>query len=287
MKPPGYLPGISARATASLLLALLVGVGISACSEEDLTALWQECRGGKGGIRQESCTRLIESGRLTPKETHEALLWRARAHLGAGAHSKMMADVDRVLKSVPNHAAALVLRGVHHQINGRTEQALKDFSAAIKADRSLPDGWEHRAELYLRLEQYEKAVSDFTQAIRLSGRHFGPILGRAWAYLKLRRFDEAKKDVALALRLFPELAAAYRVRGRIHLAQNNLDEAEADAETALRKSPKVAAGWVLRALIYEARGARQRAIADFRKAASLAPKHPEALAGLKRLGASR
>jgi tetratricopeptide (TPR) repeat protein len=112
------------------------------------------------------------SDRLMPQpDTGEALADLAGAQILAGDPAGAVATLDTALKTDPNYARALYLRGRAKQALGHTEAAIADYNlagrAAFAAATNLASGEAHLYRgiaLYLR-KDYTRAEDEFSSAI--------------------------------------------------------------------------------------------------------------------------
>ena len=97
-----------------------------------------------------------------------------------------------------NHA------GVEHFEQGRIEEAITEYSEAIRLEPEYAAAYYNRGQAYFTLGQAQLAIQDFDDAIRLSPDH--PELplahvGRAMAYTLLGEDEEAQRDISRAVEL--------------------------------------------------------------------------------------
>jgi tetratricopeptide (TPR) repeat protein len=90
---------------------------------------------------------------------------------------------------------------------------------------------------HLDQKNYDQAIADYTNAIRLSPNNASGYRGRGRAYNAQKNYDMAIADYAQAIRLDPNNASGYYNRGNAHYVQKNYDQAIADYEAALRIDP--------------------------------------------------
>ena len=83
------------------------------------------------------------------------------------------------------------------------------------------------------LNQHEQAIADFSQAIRLKPQYVEAYYNRGNACLDLKRYEQAISDYSEAIRLKPEFAAAYYQRGVIYDDLGDSEKALADFTEAI------------------------------------------------------
>ena len=132
---------------------------------------------------------------------------------------------------------------------GEFDEALADFTEAIRLDPKCALAYLYRGYFYNTLEkgEWDLALADFTEAIRLD-----PQMARG-----------------IRLNLNPQMAWAYANRGIERCLKNEFDEAIADCSKAIRLDPKCAFAYSLRSLAYEKKGDTDKARRDHEQGARL------------------
>ena len=116
-----------------------------------------------------------------------------------------IADYDQAVKIDPNDAVLWNDRGLAKKETFDKSGAIDDYIQAIKlksakrdddADKSdsLASTFENRADLYVKLGEYQKAVADYSQTI---GQKLG---GTLLLYLNLERFSCDVSGIQLSRR---------------------------------------------------------------------------------------
>jgi tetratricopeptide (TPR) repeat protein len=253
-------------------------------------------------------------------------------------------DFNEALKLNPNLSAAYVLRGralvasavrvnivnlkdnfsgiEAFSMGGRDftdkqkknlEQALTDYTQALRLDPNNAVIYKERGDVYSHLGEPDKAISDFNQALRLNPNYSAAYSGRSNAYANKSEEDRAIADINQAIRLNPNDAFLYRIRAHyyyvsyennkgdidriiadytkaIQLDPNNadlyslrgflyryidFDKAIADLTKAIQLDPDYAYPYIYyyRAIVYEAKGNFDKAIDDYTKWIQLVPKN--------------
>jgi len=170
-------------------------------------------------------------------------------------------------------APAEFSRGVEAQQNGNHAAAIRLFTAAIEADRSLPDAWYRRAVSYVKLGQapgaanaaalLDTALADITRAIELDSNNANARNLRGSLRLTRGAADLAIADFAAALRVNPRFADAARGRAAALLRLGRADEALADLNNVIGLAPHDHTAYRDRADAYRAKGMWAKAAADY------------------------
>jgi tetratricopeptide (TPR) repeat protein len=119
-----------------------------------------------------------------------------------------MAACDRAIAS--RHFGKLDLgtlhnqRGVLHLMKLRDDDAIAEFSEAIRLDDSIAQYFNHRGYAYFAKGDYDKAIADFDQAIKRAPESPSGYKGRAQSYFKKGITGLARDDYNKALSLNPD-----------------------------------------------------------------------------------
>ena len=143
------------------------------------------------------------------------------------------------------------------------DEAIGDFSEAIRVDPTYTLAYFNRGLAYDNKGNYDKAVSDYTEAIRLNPNDSSILSDRGDAYHSQNRLDEAVCDYTDAIRLNPNNANAYVNRGIAYSDQGKLDAAISDFTDAIRLDPNNADAYKNRGSTYLRAGDNDKAYADF------------------------
>jgi tetratricopeptide (TPR) repeat protein len=98
------------------------------------------------------------------------LLGKGQRLLDANDAAGALAVFDEALALEPNHAEALVKKGVALEQMRQTAEAIDCYDRAIAADDSLTIAYLHKAGLCHRLERFNEAMECYEQALRTQER---------------------------------------------------------------------------------------------------------------------
>lgn len=284
-----------------------------------------KCAGADPNGKIAGCTALIVAGNKDPADLAILYFNRAAGHAAKSDLPEAVADYTKAAELTPDDAETYAVRGRVYQRLLRADAAIADYGHAIalNPDGDQPymlDAYFRRSELYEQQRLYGQALADLNREIAL-----GPLYpafirnARADVYLKLARYEDAIADENEAIAFNPRLERAYYNRGFAYMKKGAYDAAIADftkaiavkpdfsvynnrawthhlkgddaggladAEEAVKLAPKNPFCLGTRAAIYDKLGRRGDAVADYRAAFALDPRDPEAIDGLKRLGAA-
>ncbi|GHV04041.1 hypothetical protein AGMMS50229_04560 [Campylobacterota bacterium] len=114
---------------------------------------------------------------------------------------------------------------------GDNQEAIRQFTQAIKLDPNKAQAYYERGLLYGILGEYEKAIEDYTRAIKINPDYADPYVNRGFLYAK---FDHSKAiaDFTRAIKNNPNYAWAYDGRGNSYLSLGDTKKAIEDAKRA-------------------------------------------------------
>lgn len=149
-----------------------------------------------------------------------------------------------IVRINPQSARCYVSRAIVRKFLGKHDEAIEDYSTAIRLDPTRASHYYNRGLLwhYSKRNQ-EAALKDYNESIRL-----GPLVAlRFLARAELLRvkddFGAALADYDKAIRLDPSLASAFNGRGLTWKSKGNLDAAIRDYEEAVRLDQKFSTGY--------------------------------------------
>ncbi len=97
--------------------------------------------------------------RIAMSERDEKVKALQEAHLAKQEIESFASQLTR--------ANALIASGQAHADAGRWREALLDYDAAVEQQPNYFLSWEHRAQLFTRMHQWQKAAADYSQARKL------------------------------------------------------------------------------------------------------------------------
>jgi tetratricopeptide (TPR) repeat protein len=168
-----------------------------------------------------------------------------------------------------------VNRGTALADANRHDDAIADFSRALRINSKSAIGYIGRGKSRLAKQGYEQAVADFSAALALEPDNLAGYFGRGLSLFGAKQYKQATADLDQVIRLAPSLQAAYTTRGQSRHADGDYAGAIADYDTAIRLNSKDATAYVGRGISRYASKDYDRAIADFDGAIRLQPQNAE------------
>jgi tetratricopeptide (TPR) repeat protein len=154
--------------------------------------------------------------------------WIALHGKGSEAQGRFRAEAEQLLEITAEDRQRLVEAYLTRQVADQPDVA---------------QVWIDRARWHQQQGAHEQAISDFTEAIRLDLENAGLYRTRAEAYLALDRYDEALADWNRLAELSPDDAVAALIRAQLLLAAGRTDEYRAACLEMLERFEDSADPW--------------------------------------------
>lgn len=179
-----------------------------------------------------------------------------------------------VLKRDPSAAYAYMLRGVAWRLKRDYENALRDFTEAIRLEPDAHIAYQARAAVYHQMQEYEKALADISEAIRLAPNVGLYYSDRGCIYKSLGNYPKAREQFDEAVRINPKLALAFANRGVNWFIEKQYDKAMADCDKALSIDNKLTFAYNQRGYVWSKQGHYAQALKDWDESIRIAPFEP-------------
>jgi tetratricopeptide (TPR) repeat protein len=144
--------------------------------------------------------------------------------------------LDSTSEKRPVQSAALA-KALSLNMEGKTEQALREISAAIESGEALPELDWTKAHLEFQLGQYEDALRDYAKVLGTYPNHKAGVYNTALCLEKLERFEPATEAFRKAAEMDPKLIEATLGVGVCQLHLGRAAEALPACDACLRAKP--------------------------------------------------
>jgi tetratricopeptide (TPR) repeat protein len=182
------------------------------------------------------------------------------------------AALERKSDIDPASVQAYVSRGIGYSEKNDFDDAIAEYSKAIRLDPKYTLAFYNRGNAYRANKDYDRAIADYTEAIRIDPKYAAAFQNRGEAYrLGKKDYDTAIADYTEAIRIDPKYAEAFSHRGNAYRAKKDYDRAIADYNEAIRVDPKYLAALNNRGNVYRDKKDYDRAIADYTEAIRIEP----------------
>ncbi len=202
------------------------------------------------------CEQGIRAG--VTKETEEyaerLLSWaynrRGKIAAEAGRDEQALEDFEAAVRYDKTRWRAFHNRGVSYALAGRNEEALADLSQTIEINPNYANAFYNRAELHQERGHLDDALKDYERVIQLTPGDAAAHNSRGYCYYQLRRYPHAVRDFTEAIRLDTESSAAFANRGQLYSDLGYYARALHDFQRAVDADPQLGrayqgAAWIL------------------------------------------
>ena len=167
----------------------------------------------------------------------EAPVYLAYDLLFLDKYDQAFSVVEKYEPILPQDKDLRLIAGYYHAHNGQFQEAVSDFTDALKLDPSNATGYMNRGYVLNDLREASKAEQDFDEAIKLRPDFGEAHLGLAFSYLQLRRAGSALKEADLASKFMGESAPTHLAMAEAYRQEMMLHKAEVEYRAALKFTP--------------------------------------------------
>ncbi len=167
----------------------------------------------------------------------EAPVYLAYDLLFLEKYDEAYAVVQKYEPILPKDKDLRLIAGYYHTHNDEYQQAVVDFTEALKLDPTNPTGYMNRGYVLNDLREASQAERDFQEAIRLRPDFAEAHLGLAFSYLQLRRASLALKEAELAAATMEQSAPVHLAMAEAYRQEMMFHKAEGEYRTALKFAP--------------------------------------------------
>jgi tetratricopeptide (TPR) repeat protein len=112
------------------------------------------------------CTALIQSGQETNEGLAVAFYNRGVSYFDKNMLDQAIADYTQAIRLRPDDSSAYYNRGIAYRHQGNVDQAISDYTEAIAIKPDDAHAYYNRAALYDSRGQRDLAISDYRQSLR-------------------------------------------------------------------------------------------------------------------------
>ncbi len=138
-------------------------------------------------------------------------------------------------------AANLTREGIEASKAKEWDKAIAAFKKAAQLDEhyapNLASALQQRAGVYVSQQKFQEAIADYTEALKVKSKDPDVFERRAYAEMQLKDYDKALHDYNEAIKLSPDEAKYYQVRAFIYQTKGDFKAAMADVDKILKLDP--------------------------------------------------
>jgi tetratricopeptide (TPR) repeat protein len=179
---------------------------IQALSNADALAR-RDAVGRLGALGTMADTKLLVKALRDPDEEVRDLTQQAMWQIWARSGDQ---EVDRLYQA-----------GVQQMTVGDVQQSIATFTHIIELKPDFAEGWNKRATLYFIVGDMRKSLADCDEVIKRNPYHFGALAGYAQIYFRLEYYERALDYSRRALEVNPNMQA---VRQNIRVIERLIEQ---------------------------------------------------------------
>lgn len=164
-------------------------------------------------------------------------LERAAALIAGDQLAEAEGQLNQILKTAPEEAAALNLLGAIRAKQGRLDEAEAFFSRAVAADKAFAGAHMNLAYLYLLKREPEKSAAELKEVLRLEPTNADANYRLAWLLFSQNRFDECIGFVENLKQSQKPSAPLLALLGDAHLKKGDKGGAVSALKSAVELKP--------------------------------------------------
>ncbi len=126
-----------------------------------------------------------------------------------GEFDNAIDDYTEAIKRNPNDADAYYVRGTAYLAKGEFDNAIDDYTEAIKRKKDYAGAYYVRGTAYVAKGDVYNAISDYNTTIKYKPDFAGVYVVRGLVCLHLRKWKRAKSDLMKARNLGVDIGAAF------------------------------------------------------------------------------
>ena len=138
-------------------------------------------------------------------------------------------------------AANLTREGIEASKAKDWDKAIAAFKKAAQLDEhyapNLASALQQRATVYVSQQKFQEAIADYSEALKVKSNDPDIFERRAYAEMQLKDYDKALHDYNEAIKLSPQEAKYYQVRAFIYQTKGDFKAAVADVDKILKLDP--------------------------------------------------
>ena len=139
-------------------------------------------------------------------------------------------------------AANLTKEGIEASRAKDWDKAITAFRRAAQLEEhyapNLAAALQQRATIYVGQKKFQEAIADYSEALKIKSDDADVFERRAYAEMQLKDYDKALHDYNQAIKISPQEAKYYQVRALIYQNKGDFKAALADTEKTLQLDPE-------------------------------------------------
>jgi len=236
-----------------------------------------------GMSRFDDATRILTGVTGNPAVHVKAEIRIAAIDYALGRRDQAFSGLEQVLKTDPNNAEALLIKGRLLLIGNKVDEALTAVKASVNHDSNAASAYHTLGTIYVRRHQYAEATTAFNEALKLRPGETNSRLQLAQIALNTGASDRAVQLAAEAVVRSPGDVGARIVLTRALIVKGDLPAAQRQVDGLSAAFPNAAAIQALKGALLAMKHDDQAARTAFARALELDTDNIDAFGGLAAL----
>lgn len=261
-------------------VAFFLVIGAAALASPAIAGMTQDledCTAADRKTSVQSCTRVMDSGRLWDNQVYIGHYNRGWGYFNSGNYDKALADFDKSIKLNASYADTYLSRATTQHMRGARDAALADLDTYLDKKGDVAEAHINRARLFRAMKEPNRAFSELQRAETIDPGDDKIEAMRALVLAELGELSPARTAAEKAVSQKPDDALPYYARAFVSFSEKKYDDAMRDVEKALSIKDKHIAAHTLKGRLHEERGEKAAAEASYRRALEGFPKAADAI----------
>ncbi len=177
-----------------------------------------------------------------------------------------LTDIIEKNEPVPYISRAYGNRGNYFLNNGMINEALADFTEALKVKPDDGQSYYNRAITYIKVSRWQEALADLDSSIKYNPKFGLSYSNLAFIRYNLKDYNGALEAANKCITINPQLPEVYNIRAAVYFSINNLPGAEQDLNKALSLKKDFSDAYKNRGILYMNTNRKAQACSDFQNA---------------------
>lgn len=177
-----------------------------------------------------------------------------------------LTDIIEKNEPVPYISRAYGNRGNYFLNNGMINEALADFTSALKVKPDDGQSYYNRAITYVKVSRWQEALADLDSSIKYNPKFALSYSNMAFIRYNLKNYNGALEAANKCITINPQLPEVYNIRAAVYFSINNLPAAEKDLDKALSLKKDFSDAYKNRGILYMNTNRKTQACSDFQNA---------------------
>jgi len=252
-----------------IIFAAVVATSPGLAEPTDLQ--WRDCTDGKPAVRLEICTSIVTSLEYSRVSRAYAAASLGDLHLAQNRLNEALSEYSRAIRLSPQYGYPHRRRAFVQFLLARPEDALIDYDLAVELSPLDPYAFIARASFYRQTGMFDQARADIEKALKLELDNSDLYFERGLLSLDIKDYAQAELDFLKTLQLSPdELDARYNLVNALR-HQSRKQEALTHINVYLEKATQDPQGYRLRGWLRLDLGKFDDAYTDFQTATKMRP----------------